>query len=82
MIISIHSPLRGETGTYALPREAVEISIHSPLRGETRRVRNHGSSSADFNPLASERRDHWRARAGARVNDFNPLASERRDMDL
>ena len=78
-LISIHSPLRGETtgATYYIGGQ--RISIHSPLRGETRESVLVQIVDRYFNPLASERRDKSKQEVRDLYAYFNPLASERRD---
>ena len=79
-IISIHSPLRGETARRYASLISIYISIHSPLRGETFVPGEKRHNRANFNPLASERRDPVRMFSSITGIYFNPLASERRDL--
>ena len=78
-IISIHSPLRGETRVVS--GSVSEGMDFNPLASERR---DNGPGKCPyfgmyFNPLASERRDRACRRSRRLTTYFNPLASERRD---
>ena len=78
--ISIHSPLRGETGIRAGCNEFLKISIHSPLRGETVAHPTKRTDVIDFNPLASERRDRSSSTGSIHmpISIHSPLRGETR----
>ena len=69
-VISIHSPLRGETRGLYRSEQRADISIHSPLRGETLNSSLYSSFDLDFNPLASERRDWMSAGSSIEPSQF------------
>ena len=80
-LISIHSPLRGETW---MPEFAQKMMRYfNPLASERRDLKKslQSTSYRYFNPLASERRDSVSQEQVERVWNFNPLASERRDLN-